>query len=66
MLEPFSRGRKFAYGLPLALANTSISAPLEQLVSAHLINFGGWQGLYTFELAMALMAFPIIYLLPSR
>lgn len=64
MLEPFPRERKFAYGLPLALANTSISAPLAQLVSPHLINFGGWQGLYTFELAMALMAFPIIYLLP--
>lgn len=64
MLEVFEPARKMTVGLSLALMNTTLSAPLSRLVSPTLLDFGQWHGLYMLELALALMVFPIIYLLP--
>lgn len=64
MLEVFEPARKMTIGISLALMNTTLSAPLSRLVSPTLLDFGQWHGLYMLELALALMVFPIIYLLP--
>lgn len=64
MLEAFPPARKLTVGLALALTCTTISAPITRLISPTLIEYGQWHGLYTLEMALALMALPIIYLLP--
>lgn len=64
MLEAMPAAKKMTVGLALALTNTMLAAPIAKLISPTLIAYGGWQGLYMFELGLALMVFPIIYLLP--
>ncbi|UJW76813.1 MFS transporter [Rhizobium sp. SL42] len=64
MLEAFPPARKLTVGIALALTNTALSAPLARLISPILITYGGWHSLYMFELGLALLIFPIIYLLP--
>ncbi|MEI2297481.1 MFS transporter [Ensifer sp. MJa1] len=64
MLEAFPPARKLSVGLALALTCTTISAPITRLISPALIEYGQWYGLYTLEMALALIALPIIYLLP--
>ncbi|MGO4621754.1 MFS transporter [Ensifer sp. 2YAB10] len=64
MLEAFPPARKLTAGLALALTCTTISAPITRLISPTLIEYGQWHALYTLEMALALIALPIIYLLP--
>lgn len=64
MLEPFPPAKKLALGLSLALTNTLLAAPVARIISPTLIDFGGWEALYTFEVALALLALPFIYLMP--
>lgn len=64
MLEAFSPAKKLSMGLSLAVMNTLLSAPLARIISPALMEYGGWRALYTFEVALALIALPFIYLLP--
>lgn len=64
MLEAFPPAKKLSLGLSLALMNTLFSAPLARIISPALIDLGGWSALYTFEMALALTALPVIYILP--
>ncbi|MBP1860735.1 MFS transporter [Rhizobium herbae] len=64
MLEAFPPARKLSVGLSLALMNTTLSAPIARIISPSLMDLGGWQALYTFEMGLALLALPVVYLLP--
>lgn len=64
MLEPFPPEKKMSLALSLALACTLFAAPLSRIISPSLLDFGGFHALYTFEMALALIALPFIYMLP--
>lgn len=64
MLEAFPPTRKLSVGLSLALMNTTLSAPIARIISPPLMDLGGWHALYTFEMGLALIALPVVYLLP--
>jgi MFS family permease len=64
MLEPFPPAKKLNLGLCLALTNISLGAPIARLISPALLDIGQWHGLYLMELAIALLAFATVYLLP--
>jgi MFS family permease len=64
MLEPLPPAKKLSIGQPLVLTNIAIGAPLARLISPDLLMVGDWHGLYLFEIALAMMAFAAVYLLP--
>ncbi|WP_440980683.1 MFS transporter [Shinella sumterensis] len=64
MLEAFSPARKLTIGISLALTNIALAAPLTRIVSPFLIDIGGVRALLYLELALAMLAFAAIYLLP--
>ncbi len=64
MLEAFPPAKKLNIGLSLALTNLSFGAPLARLIAPDLLMIGQWHGLYVFEIAIALLAFAAVYLLP--
>lgn len=64
MLEAFTPARKLTVGISLALTNIALAAPLTRLVSPSLIDLGGVMALFHFEIALAMLAFAAIYLLP--
>jgi MFS family permease len=64
MLEPFPPAKKMTIGLCLALTNMSLAAPVARLIAPDLLQIGQWQGLYLFEIAIAMMAFAAVYMLP--
>lgn len=64
MLEAFPPEKKLTLGLSLSLTNTLLAAPLARIISPSLLSFGGYHALYTFEMALALILLPFIYLLP--
>ncbi len=64
MLEIIPPQKRGTIGLCLVTMNTLLGAPLTRLVSPTLIDFGGWRGLYTLEMSLALFVLPIIFLLP--
>ncbi|NKJ38444.1 MFS family permease [Rhizobium sp. SG570] len=64
MLEIFPPQKRGTVGLCLVTMNSMLGAPLTRLVSPTLIDFGGWRGLYTLEMSLALLVLPIIFLLP--
>ncbi|GES49908.1 MFS transporter [Rhizobium sp. NBRC 114257] len=64
MLEAFEPAKKMTIGVSLAMMNTLLAAPITRLVSPSLLDYGEWRGLYTLEMALALLVMPIIYLLP--
>lgn len=64
MLEPLPPAKKLAVAQPLVLMNISLGAPLARLISPDLLALGDWHGLYLFEIAMGMMAFAAVYLLP--
>jgi len=64
MLEAFPPAKKLNIGLSLALTNIALGAPLARLISPDLLMLGQWHGLYVFEIAIAMMAFAAVYLLP--
>lgn len=64
MLEPLPPAKKLTIGQPLVLTNIALGAPLARLISPDLLMLGDWHGLYLFEIALAMMAFAAVYLLP--
>ena len=64
MLEAFSPARKLTVGLSLALTNIGLAAPLTRFISPTLIDLGGVRALLQLELALAMLSFAAIYLLP--
>nr|WP_271899484.1 MFS transporter [Phyllobacterium sp. IY22] len=64
MLEAFPPSRKRTIGVCLVLTNISLAAPMARLLSPTLLDIGQWQGLYMFEVSLALVSFGVIYLLP--
>lgn len=64
MLEPFPPERKMTVAVSLAMTNLSIAAPLARIVSPTLLDYGGWNGLFMLETALALVSFAFIRLLP--
>jgi MFS family permease len=64
MLEAFPPAKKMQVGLPLALTNISLGAPLSRVISPALLDLGGWHSLTLLELALAMICFSFVYLLP--
>lgn len=64
MLEPFKPERKLSVGLSLALTGIGLGTPLSRVLSPALIDMGGWYQLTILELALAMIAFALVYLLP--
>ncbi|WP_139832304.1 MFS transporter [Mesorhizobium australicum] len=64
MLEPFRPERKMQVGLPLALTNISLGAPVARLISPTLLDIEGWHNVTLLEVALALIAFCLVYNLP--
>ncbi|MET0430619.1 MAG: MFS transporter, partial [Microvirga sp.] len=64
MLEPFPPARKLTIGLCMALTTLSFGAPVARLIAPDLLQIDQWQGLYVFEIAIAMLAFAAVYLLP--
>ncbi len=64
MLEAFTPARKLTIGISLALTNIGLAAPLTRLVSPPLIELGGVWALLHLEIALAMLSFAAIYLLP--
>lgn len=64
MLEAFPPVRKMSWGLSLALCCSTLAAPLARLVSPGLLDLGGWPGLYTLEMGLALVSLFVVYRVP--
>ncbi|MFD1746171.1 MFS transporter [Rhizobium helianthi] len=64
ILEAFPPQKKLTIGLSIALTGTLLAAPVARIISPGLLDINGYHTLYTMELGLALIALPIIYLLP--
>lgn len=64
MLETFSPARKLNIGLCLALTAMALPMPVAGLLSAKLLDLGGWHAFYVLKLGLALVSLAAIYLLP--
>ena len=64
LLECFPPERKMTIGMPLAMVNIGIGAPIARLISPALLDLGGWQPIYLVEVGLALMSLALIYSLP--
>lgn len=64
MLEPFPPAKKLSIGLSFALTGISLGAPMARLISPHLLEIGNWHALTVLELALAMVAFFFVYMLP--
>ena len=64
MLEAFPPARKLTVGISLALTNIGLAAPLTRFISPSLIDLGGVRALLHLEVALAMLSFAAIYLLP--
>ncbi|MFC3220536.1 MFS transporter [Tianweitania populi] len=64
MLEPFPPAKKMQIGLPIALTNISLAAPLARVISPGLLDIQGFHSLTTLEVALAFVALCLVYLLP--
>lgn len=64
ILEAFPVQKKLTIGLSIALTGTLLAAPVARIISPGLMDIDGYQTLYTMELGLALLALPLIYILP--
>jgi MFS family permease len=64
MIEIFPPEKKLTVGISLALIGLFMSTPVAGLVSPMLLDLHDLQGLYIFELGLALVTLCFIYLLP--
>lgn len=64
MIEHLPPERKLTAGLSLALITTTLGGPLTRLISPFLLDLGGFEALTLFEMALAMIAFGCVYLLP--
>lgn len=64
ILECFPPERKMTIGMPLAMVNIGLGAPIARLISPALLDLGGWQPIYLMEVGLALISLALIYTLP--
>ncbi len=64
ILECFPPERKMTIGMPLAMVNVGLGAPIARLISPALLDLGGWQPIYLMEVGLALISLALIYALP--
>lgn len=64
MIEIFPPAQKLRWGQCLALIGLSLANPLAGLISPSLLDLHDLRGLYLVELALALIVFGLIYILP--
>ncbi|MBS3647213.1 MFS transporter [Pseudaminobacter sp. 19-2017] len=64
MLEPLPQAKKLNLGLSLALTNLALAPAVARLISPTLLDIDLWHGLHVMEIAIAMMAFAAVYLLP--
>ena len=64
MLEPMPPARKLNLGLSLALTNLALAPAVARLISPPLLDIAGWHGLHIMEIAISMIAFGAVYLLP--
>ncbi|WP_139789218.1 MFS transporter [Manganibacter manganicus] len=64
LLECFPPERKMTIGMPLAMVNIGIGAPIARMISPALLDLGGWQPIYLIEVGLALISLALIYTLP--
>ncbi|HWK64360.1 MAG TPA: MFS transporter [Rhizobiaceae bacterium] len=64
LLECFPPEKKLTIGMPFAMMNTGLGAPIARLISPTLLDLGGWQPIYLLEVGLALISFALIYKLP--
>ena len=63
--EPLPQARRFTLGLCIGLAGTQLAAPIARIISPDLLQAAGdWHGLYLFEIGLACLCLPLLYLLP--
>jgi len=63
-LECFPPQRKMTMGMPVAMINIGLGAPIARLISPPLLDLGGWQPIYLLEVGLALISLALIYTLP--
>ncbi|MBJ3775098.1 MFS transporter [Acuticoccus mangrovi] len=64
MLEPLPPRLKLGVGLSAALTFIMLGPTVTRLISPHLLDIGLWHGLTAMEMALAMIGFGLIYLLP--
>ncbi|MCD1636478.1 MFS transporter [Martelella mediterranea] len=64
MLEGLPAQKKFSIGICAAMTVISLGTPLAGLMAPVLLDHGGWQQLYVFEIGLALISLALIYKLP--
>ena len=64
MMECMPPAKKLNVGLSMALTNLALSPLIARLVSPIILDMWQWHGLYLLEIAVAMMAFAAVYLLP--
>ena len=64
MLEGLPAQKKFSIGICAAMTVISLGTPAAGLMAPFLLDHGGWQRLYVFEIGLALISLALIYKLP--
>jgi len=64
MLEGVPPAKKLNVGLSLALTNLTLSPIIARLISPTILDMWQWHGLHVTEIALAMMAFAAVYLMP--
>lgn len=64
LLECFPPQKKMTIGMPLAIVNIGLGAPIARMMSPTLLDLGGWPPIYTLEVGCALVSFALIHMLP--
>ena len=64
MLEGLPREKKLSIGISSAMTVISLGTPLAGLMAPVLLDYGGLQRLYIFEIGLALVSLALIYKLP--
>ena len=64
MLEGVPPAKKLNVGLSLALTNLTLSPIIARLISPTILDMWQWHGLHVTEIALAMMAFATVYLMP--
>lgn len=64
MIEAFAPSQRLSWGLSLALTCSAAAPAVARLISPGLLDLGPFSPLYTLELGLALLALPVVFLLP--
>ncbi|WP_246135547.1 MFS transporter [Pararhodospirillum oryzae] len=66
MIQSFPPARRLGWGISLALTCSLSMPPVARMISPGLLDLGRWQGLYTLEVGLALVALTVVYCLPLQ